>query len=290
MIFIYNGIALKTVFEQIDSSNFHIGGFYPANIVVNVHAWRSYFKVVVAIALFCWIILGFDSVANQFSPVYDNAWNIITFKANWSTIYQEMVSLYGKGSHFSAIVFYGVSWLFLQKKLEDVGIKKSFNFFIVMLLTLFNMGIFETLWNRTCAYFQNLPWLLTQPTNIVQYNAWMLFGVLAIVYLYLSGYKLNINKYTMGLVVLSIVIWLFWIYYPLPIQTISVQTTTGLWNSTKLFPQTLYTVDLNPTDNIHSGIFFYVQNNGIHLVNDVAKIIITSTIMLLVCVKKKVVQ
>jgi hypothetical protein len=283
-------MVLKSVFEKIDESNFHIGGFYPANIVRNVHAWRAYFKVIVAVALFSWVFFGFDSVINQFSPLYDNFWNILFFKANWSAILQEMYSIYGKGNHFSAVVFYGVSWLILQSSLEKVGIKRSFNFFMVMMLTLLNMGIFETLWNRTCAYFQNLPWLLKQPTNIVQYNAWMAVGVLAIIYLYMSGYKLNINKVTLSLVVLSVAIWLFWIYYPFPIQQISVQTTMGVWNSTKLFPQTLYTVDLNPTDNINTGVYYYVQNNGIHFVNDLAKIIITTTIMLLVSVKKRIVK
>ena len=155
-----------------------------------------------------------------------------------------------------------------------------------MMLTLLNMGIFETLWNRSCAYFQNLPWLLKQPTNIVQYNAWIACGLLAILYLYVSRYKLNISKITMGLVILSVAIWVFWIYYPFPIQQISVQTATGLWTSSRYFPQTLYTVDMNTTDNINMGVFYYVQNNGIHLVNDVAKIIITATIMFIVSPKK----
>jgi hypothetical protein len=279
-------VALKDIFDQIDSSEFHIGGFYPSRIFTNVHTWATYFKIVVIIASVFWLVLGFDSVANQLTPIYDNIGSIITLKADWNTIFQEMGSIYGKGSHFSAIVFYGVSWLILQKKLEDVGIKRSFNFFMVMMLTLLNMGIFETLWNRSCAYFQNLPWLLKQPTNIVQYNAWMALGVLGIIYLYVRGYKLNINKVTLSLVVLSIAIWLFWIYYPLPIQQISVQTTAGMWNSTKLFPQTLYTVDLNPLDNVNTGVFYYVQNNGIHLVNDVTKIIITTAIMMIVSVKK----
>ena len=90
----------------------------------------------------------------------------------------------------------------------------------------------------------------------------------------------------MGLVILSVAIWVFWIYYPFPIQQISVQTATGLWTSSRYFPQTLYTVDMNTTDNINMGVFYYVQNNGIHLVNDVAKIIITATIMFIVSPKK----
>lgn len=281
-------VALKTVFEQIDENKFHIGGFYPAAIFWNTKAWANYFKVIVGVALACWVFFGLDSVIEQFKPIFDNFGSIIFFKANYSIIWQEMIANYGKGSHFSAVVIYGICWLILQRSLEKAGITKSFNFFMSMMLTLLNMGIFETLWNRTCAYFQNLPWLLLQPTNIVQYNAWIAIGLLAILLLYASGYKLNINTNTFGLVFLSVAIWIFWIYYPLPFQQISVATTEGIWHSTRFFPQTLYTVDLTPLDGINKGVFFYVENNWLHFTNIVAKVIISVTVMLLCCAKKVV--
>jgi hypothetical protein len=280
-------VALKTIFERIDEYKFHIGNFYPANIFKNTEAWANYFKVIVCIGLFFWMFFGLDSVIEQLYPLIYNFGSIITLKADYPAIWQEMMSTYGKGSHFSAVVIYGISWLILQWQLEKQGIIKSFNFFMSMMLTLLNMGIFETAWNRTCAYFQNLPWLLMQPTNIVQYNAWIAIGLLAVLLIYASKYKLNITKYTLGLVVLSLAIWVFWIYYPFPIHQISVETVTGYWwHSTKFFPQTLYTVDLDPTDNIYKGVFFYVENNWIHLTNVVAKIVITTTIMALCCAKK----
>jgi hypothetical protein len=279
-------VALKTVFEQIDENRFHIGGFYPSAIFWNTGAWVNYFKVIVCIGITCWLFFGFDSVIEQFKPIFDNLGSILMFKADLPVLWQEMLSHYGKGSHFSAVVIYGISWLILQHNLEKVGITKSFNFFMTMMLTLLNMGVFEIAWNRTCAYFQNLPWLLMQPTNIIQYNAWIAMGLLGILLLYASKYKLNINKYTIGLVVLSVAIWIFWIYYPFDIHQICVQTTTGTWCSTSFFPQTLYTVDPDPTDNIYRGVFYYVENNWIHLTNVVAKVVITTTIMLLVSVKK----
>jgi hypothetical protein len=277
---------LRTVFEVIDSSNFHIGGFYPANIFKNTETWALYFRLIVYIGTMFWLVFGFDGTINQLTPLFSNIVPILTLKADYVTIFTEMQSLYGKGSHFSAIVIYGISWLILYERLKSVGIIKSFNFFMVMMLTLLNMGIFEVAWNQSCAYFQNLPWLLKQPTNIIQYNFWIIFGVLAIAYLYTSGFKLNFNKYSLLLIVLSIGIWSFWIYYPFHIEQITVATTTGLWHSSPLFPQTLYTIDPDPTDNIYKGVFYYVENNWIHLTNILAKIIITYTIMDIVSPKR----
>jgi hypothetical protein len=72
---------------------------------------------------------------------------------------------------------------------------------------------------------------------------------------------------------------LFWIFYPGQIQQISVTLDTGqIWHSSKLFPQTLYTIDMNPTDSVNAGKWFYVNNDWIHATNTIVKTIWAITV------------
>ena len=253
----------------------HIGRFYFFGIFQNVEMWRTYFRIIVIVGFSLWFVLGFDSVIEQIYPFINNFIPIIMGQISIESVISLMQESYGKGSHFSAVVIYGVSWLMLSGYLDFIGIKRSYNFFMSMMLTLLNMGIFEIAWNSCCAFYQNLPWLMLQTSNIPQYYAWIGMGSLAIIYLHLDGYRFNLSKHTYILIFLSLATWLFWIYYPLPIKQIYVITTEGMWTSSLNFPQTLYTVDPDPTDNIYKGIFYFVENNMIHFTNIMAKIFTT---------------
>ena len=278
---------IKTVFERIDESDYHIGSFYPFLVLRNVTAWRIYFRFIALFGFCLWLVYGFDSVIEQTYPLIDNFIPLLMGKISFSEIVAMMQEVYGKGSHFSAVVIYGVAWLYLSDTLEKNGITKSFNFFSSMLLTFLNMGIFEIAWNRACAYYQNLPWLMLQTSNIPQYYAWIGVGLLFLLYSYYYGFKLNFSNSSTIFVALAIITWGFWVYFPLPTQQINVITTEGLWTSSKLFPQTLYTVDLDPTDNVYKGVFYYVENNWVHLTNVLAKIFTTSAIVLICSLRKK---
>jgi hypothetical protein len=58
-----------------------------------------------------------------------------------------------------------------------------------------------------------------------------------------------------------------------------------VWQSSRLFPQTLYTVDLNPGDGINAGVWFWIQNDWIHAVNTGVKAIWAATVYFLFSVK-----
>lgn len=67
---------------------------------------------------------------------------------------------------------------------------------------------------------------------------------------------------------LNIFAGLFWIFYPGHVQLLTVPLENGgIWRSSRLFPQTLYTVDLNPADGINAGSWFWIENDLIHAVN-----------------------
>jgi len=70
------------------------------------------------------------------------------------------------------------------------------------------------------------------------------------------------------LIAASIMAAIFWIYYPGYIQQISVPLENGeIWRSSRMFPQTLYTVDLSPADGVNAGVWFWIENDLIHAVN-----------------------
>jgi len=251
----------------------HIGRFYPFGVFQNVEIWRTYFRAIVLVAASLWLVFGFDAVIEQIFPLINNIIPLLTGKISLEAVSTMMQDVYGKGNHLSAVVIYGLSWLFLSNALERGGMVRSFNFFMSMMLTLLNMGIFEVSWNLCCGYFQNLPWLLGYRVNFYQYISWVVIGILSILYLLYYGFKPNLSNRTIIYCVLAIGLWLFWIYYPLPIHQITVVLPNGLWVSSKMFPQTLYPVGDSITGGLH-----YVENNQIHLVNVLAKIFTTAGI------------
>ena len=86
---------------------------------------------------------------------------------------------------------------------------------------------------------------------------------------------------------ISIAAALFWIYYPGTVQLLTVELENGqIWESSRLFPQTLYTVDLNPMDGINAGVWFYIQNDLIHAVNTGVKVLWAMSLYFLFRVKE----
>lgn len=85
-------------------------------------------------------------------------------------------------------------------------------------------------------------------------------------------YTFRFNRYAVALIVLAVASALFWIYYPGPVTSLSVTLENGeVWTNSRLFPQTLYTVDLNPSDAVNAGEWFWVEDNFIHAINTYVK-------------------
>jgi len=282
----------STIFDKLDNSTVHIGSLYPIAVFKNIKRWRKYFLILSLVSLLLWGILGFDSTMEQVTPFTENILELLTGKVSLDSLFAQSRALYGIGNHWSAPVIYGFAFIFLSLHLESVGIVKSYNFVATTILSLANIGVFETFWNRTFAYFQNQPWTISfawkQGSNTIQFFGWIVLGILTLLYLISDGYRLTISRKFIILLTLSIMICTFWIYYPYPTQQLSVQTTTGTWTSTPYFPQTMYTIDIDPTDNIAVGVPHFVENNLVHFTNTLAKVLVSGTILSICMVKRRI--
>jgi len=242
--------------------------------------------------------MGFDSVIGQLiHPLYALPQLVkgeISF-GGWSMIYHDQ---YGKEMHLSAFVIYGLAFWFLSRHYDfKHGVVKSKNVCYAVALTLLSVSLFEFYWMISYAYFQNQWWVITprwpQIRIILQNVAFLSTGVIGALYMYIDGhifnkngdvirkiYRFNLNKTAWLLIGLSVSSALFWWFYPFNVERFTVSLETGeTWTNTNRFPQTLYTIDLNPHDNLNSGVWYWKANDLVHLVNTIVKILWTFTIV-----------
>jgi hypothetical protein len=256
------------------------------------------------VAAICWVAFGFDSTPLQFVHVlYEGVPALIQGQpVDLMAIYN---LYYGKEMHYSAFVIYGLLFYLTSKNFERVGIEKSKNMVFSFAVMFGAISVFEFFWIIGFATFQNQPWVFTwrmPQLKILLQNT--VFGVAsALTYLYMiterywwDGKKMLGRRFYFDaknwklwfLVGLSVASALFWVYYPGNVHQISVPLETGeVWQSSRLFPQTLYTVDLNPVDGVNAGEWFWVEDNWVHLVNTIVKVIWAATAYYVFRVKKK---
>lgn len=281
-------------FEMADKLNLTIKGN-------NLNIFQKYKRLrnsALGLALFslgAWIVLGFDSTIGQ---LIHFLYAMPSFLAGqltvnqWTTIFFDQ---YGKEMHWSAFVFYGLCFYFLSRHFEGMGITKSKNVSYSLALTLFSVGVFEFYWMASFAYFQNQPWVISprwpQLRIILQNVAFVAVGVLGALYMWCDSYIFKDGKATeqrrwrfnwnwkAGLLLSACVVTaVLWWYYPLPVEKFSVELETGVvWTNTNRFPQTLYTIDLDPTDNVNAGVWYWIENNYIHAINTLVKVLWTFT-------------
>jgi len=241
----------------------------------------------------------------QFIILLYNLPNLVFGKLNlqsWLQIYSEY---YGKEMHYSAFVIYGLMYWALSRHFEKkLGITKSKNVAYAASLTLFSIAVFEFYWILSYAHFQNQPWVAKlqwpQLRIILQNVAFFSVGVLAILYIWADSYVLKgkevvgkkyrykLNLLAIGLISLSIVSAMFWWNYPFQVDTCQVRLENGeLWTNSGNFPQTLYTIDMNPDDSLNAGEWFFVENNNVHAVNTWVKVIWTFTMFYIFMLKPK---
>lgn len=280
---------LRSVFELIDSQTRSFRGFNPVAILWNTRVWRKYFTLCVAASLSAWVTLGFESTWEQLEALvffFPCLFTGESFTALWS----ESRIHYGTGNHFSSPVIYGLAFILLSRYFESIGIHKSLNFLATTALSLMNIGVFEWAYNILYANLQNQPWTVQfqwkQVTNLFQFTLFIFVGAATLLYLHLSGYRPNLGRRTRVFALFSACAWLVWIFFPFPVNSISVPTTVGTWTNSSLFPQTMWVIDLDPTDGIAIGCPYFAENNLLHGINLLAKIFTTAAIFSLCKVRK----
>jgi len=282
---------LESVFDRIDEQKQSFLGVTPAAILWNVTNWRKYFAFCVICGLVAWGVFGFDSCWSQLKPFIEYFSSIfiknpivelrngIPFAELWA----ESRTYYGIGNHFSAPVIYGSAFIYLSLYLEKIGIKKSLNFCSTTALSLMSVGTFELMWNSFYAHFHGQVWVITfqwkQVANLCAFIAFVTIGGFVFLYLALEGYRPNLSKTSLFLLLLTVGCWIFWINYPFPVEHIVVETSVGLWTNSDMFPQTYYATDILPDDKIAIGEPYWVQNDMVHLVNTFTKIVQTIFIL-----------
>jgi hypothetical protein len=203
------------------------------------------------------------------------------------------MSDYGKNTHWSAFVFYGFMYYFLSLYYSRHGIVKSRNFVLSFGFTFLSIGVFEFIWQYLYAYGQQQFWVITwempQLRILIQCAIFTILGVFVLVMLglehlkswhnasphYFDIYNLNLNWQTMLLGLATAVCFYYWYYYPLPLTYISVSRDFAAnWVNTNHFPQTLYTIQQSLS--LNAGTQFYVPDNFLHLVNNIAKLLLTA--------------
>lgn len=238
------------------------------------------------VCLAAWIVFGFDSTPLQFIHVlYDGVPAWIQGSASFEQLGAIYSAYYGKEMHYSAFVIYFLLFYFASKSFEKAGVIKSKNLIFSFAVMFLGIAVFEWFWILSFAHFQNQPWVATwrfpQMKILLQNTAFSLAGGLTVLYMLIERYQWKGKEITGRayffrmkeklpwiLLAASILAGLLWIFYPWHVDQISVTLETGeIWRSSRLFPQTLYTVDLNPADEVNAGVWFWIENDLIHAVN-----------------------
>ena len=261
------------------------------------------------ICLVAWILFGFDSTPLQFIHVFYEgvpAW--ISGSASLQDLGAIYSQYYGREMHYSAFVIYFGLFYALSRSWEKAGVTKSKNLVFSFAAMFLSIAVFEWFWILGFSHFQNQPWVATwrfpQMKILLQNLAFTVAGGLAVLYMLTErwhwdgriqlgrAYYFDLKSWKpWALVGLSLAAALFWIYYPGHVQQLSVPLESGeIWISSRLFPQTLYTVDLDPGDAVNAGVWFWIENDVIHAVNTGVKALWAITTFYIFRVRKAILE
>ena len=281
-------------FDFLDRLSFEWKGWKPLSFLWFVEGWRVVAYYGVFICGLLWIWVGFDSCFDQIQYFLFGLPRFFAGEIGWNGLVELFWSRYGIGTHFSAFVIYGLYFIYLSLHLETLGVHRSMNLALSMFLTMLSISVFEWSWMVSYAVFQGQTWVLTWKTGqnriLFMESVFMVLGVLALTFLYgitrVKGYCFNWNRKAKLLVLASVVGWVFWVCYPFPSPHVTVETSAGTWTSSPYFPQTLWTIDVDPFDDEAVGIPIWTHDDLVHFVNTFEKILITYTILYVLRVKK----
>lgn len=287
-------MSSETVFDQIDKLSLRIGPFDLAYAFSNVRGIRRNIMVLVVLSMGLWMVLGFDSTWEQINPFLEAPVQSIQALLSTGPAHDELLynirKYYGIGNHWSAPVIYGLAFLILSRYLEAQGIVRSLNFFVSTALSLANIGIFEFIYNRCYSLYQSQWWTFSlmwpNARNILFFSTFVFTGVLSLILLHDLGLNVTYKPWKIALIVVSLILWVSWIYYPGPVGSLTVQTDWGLWTNSRMFPQTFYAVDV-ANDGLAKGIPYHVENNVIHLLNTITKIFTSGALLSLFMVERR---
>ena len=278
---------------------------------VNFNIFQKYKKIQkvalygAALMLAGWILFGFDSTPLQFlHALYDGVPLYLSGSGSVEQLGSIYSEYYGKEMHYSAFVIYFGLFYFLSRSWEKAGIIKSKNLAFSFAAMFLSIAVFEWFWILGFSTFQNQPWISTwqfpQAKILIQNSIFTLAGVLTVIYMLTERYHWK-GKEQLGrayffrmkswlpwvLLAASIGAGMLWIYYPFDVQLLTVTLENGeIWQSSRLFPQTLYTLDMDPADALNAGSWFWIENDLIHAVNTGVKFLWAITTFYIFRVRK----
>lgn len=300
-------------FGFFDNLRLEFRGF-KFNVIREDARMRTSVFIVVLVATGLWVAMGFDSGAGQIQFPLMHLPELLAGKITFQEWAGWYSWAYGKYLHWSFFTIYGLGFLGLSHHYARHGIHGSRNFVYSFGVTIFSCAVFEWFWMISYYVWQNQPWILTwkwpQLRILLQNTALTVVGAFAIFYMWLDSLKTKDvdltpaqvryfkrhwlaalkqmkreivgRTYTFRLdwktgvaVVLALVSCLSWWFYPEYVESLTVETATGPWTNSRHFPQTVYTVDMDPLDSVNAGDQFFLENNMVHLVNTLAKGFVT---------------
>lgn len=297
-------------FKFMDQLNltFKLGGVHwNLNIFQKMDRIRATALIIAVLTGAAWLVFGFDSTPLQFLHVlYEGVPAFIMGNASLADLINMYNLYYGKEMHYSAFVIYGLMFYFLSRHYKIKGITGSKNMAYAAGLTFLSVAIFEFYWIYNFSYWQRQPWVSTwafpQLRILLQNTAFLVVGVLAVLYMWADSYDLQgdiikgrfysfrLDAKALFLICLTVCAAYYWINYPFPVEKISVpvQTVNGVeyWTNSQNFPQTLYTIDTDLTDTVNAGVWHYVKNDLVHGVNTLVKIILTLAVCYMGAIRK----
>jgi hypothetical protein len=216
-----------------------------------------------------WCVTGWDGAEAQLEKA--NFLGFLLGQISWSEVVAGYYSGYGQWLHWSALVTYGIVFIYVGRYLRRVGIMRSLNVVLSCCFTFLSIGVFEFYWMWCYSVFQGQPWVLTfempQARIIVQNLGFSVVGFLGVAYMWAMDLKWRPTKRFIVVVIFTITLAVLWVYYPFPVRGFEVAG----WHNSPMFPQTLYTIDTTPLDGVNAGVGFFVEDNVVHLFNVAVK-------------------
>lgn len=279
---------MDTIFNKIDSYKHSFLGFNLVGAFGNIGMWRKYILFVSIGSLFSWLVLGWESTWNQLGTYIESLPRLLLGQVDFGSVHLAASTYYGVGQHLSTVVIYGVCFLLLSFHLERHGVGKSMNFFFSTALTFMSIGVYELVYNVLYSSLQNQAWTFSlagrQGLNLSIFTLFVVLGAVCVVYLRSLHFKPCFSKVSVVFLTFSVATYLLWVFYPFPIESLTVQTVTGPWTSTGLFPQTMYAV--NVVNDGAIGNAYFVENNLLHLVNVLNKLFMAFFVLSLIYVRR----
>ncbi len=287
-------------FKKLDSYDIpiHIGKFqlFQLNLFRDDTKLRKAIFPLIIAACALWIAQGWDSSVEQIEYFLLYLPSFLLGKITWSQLSFYYFDSYGKFVHYSAFVIYMLFFIGISKYLRDkLDVVNSQNIIASVSFVALSVGLFEYWWMLSYFFLQHQFWIINfgwPQARILYQNLLMIFvGLLFLIGIDWKVYKLNLEWKTWVLLDITFGFMLLWWLYGtiLPVQSLSVYVIGfGTWTSSKLFPQTVYTIDVDVTDNVFAGVQYYVANDILHGVNILCKVFMTLTLYSILKLKKRV--